>query len=71
MGEFVDGTRSTMTTIDVRSNRIALASGMVSVQGDCTVDEALVKMSEYAAVMRQTLEEVAAAVVEHRVDFSG
>jgi hypothetical protein len=43
---------------------------MVSVQADCTIDEALVKMDEYSRTMGQTLEEVAFQVVEREIRFS-
>jgi AmiR/NasT family two-component response regulator len=48
---------------------IAQASGMVSVQAQCTPDEALVLLDERAADTRQTLKEVALAVVEQKTRF--
>ncbi|MGO9874311.1 MAG: ANTAR domain-containing protein [Acidimicrobiia bacterium] len=46
------------------------ASGMVSVQAGCTVDEALTKLQERARSTGQTIDEVAVAVVERRTRFS-
>jgi AmiR/NasT family two-component response regulator len=51
-------------------NRVSQASGMVSVQADCTVDEALLKLSEYASSRNQTMHETAIEVVERRLRFS-
>jgi hypothetical protein len=42
---------------------------MVSVQAECTLDEALVMLKERAQVSGQTLAEVAAATVERRIRF--
>jgi len=42
---------------------------MVSVQADCSLDEALVLMQERASVHGLTLKEVADAVVEHLIRF--
>ena len=49
--------------------RVSQASGMVSVQADCTLGAALVLMKERAQVQHQSLTEVAAAVVERRIRF--
>jgi hypothetical protein len=46
------------------------ASGMVSVQVGCTLDEALVKMEARARSHDHTLEAVALAVIERRTRFS-
>ncbi len=46
------------------------ATGMVSVQAGCTVDEALTRLQERARSTGQTVDEVAAAVVERRTRFS-
>ena len=58
-----------LTTLDIRTHRVAVASGMVSVQASCSCDQALVLMSDYAEVMKQTLDEVALDVVERRIEF--
>ena len=49
--------------------RVAQASGMVSVQAHCTPDEAVVLMIERAAETRQTVREVAIAIVERKMRF--
>lgn len=49
--------------------RVAQAMGMVSVQVDCTVDDALTTMSEQAAVSRSTVREIAEAVVDGSIRF--
>ena len=49
--------------------RIAQASGMVSIQADCTPDQALVLMTERAAETRQSMKELALAVVERKTRF--
>ena len=49
--------------------RVAQAQGMISVQIDCTLDEALVIMRERALVQHQTLADVAVGVLEHRIRF--
>jgi AmiR/NasT family two-component response regulator len=51
------------------SHRVSQASGMVSVQADCTIDEAVVLMQDRAATMGQTLDEIAAAVVDRSIRF--
>ena len=58
-----------MTALDIRTHRVTVASGIVSVQAGCTCDQALVLMSEYAEVMKQSLEEVALEITEHRIRF--
>ena len=50
--------------------RIAQASGMVSVQAECTVEEALVRIEECAQSMSQSVRQVADAVVERRLRFA-
>jgi len=45
------------------------ASGMVSEQADCTIEEALAMMKERAAVLGQTIEQVATAVVLRKARF--
>jgi len=42
---------------------------MVSVQADCTIDEAVVLMQDRAATMGQTLDEIAAAVIDRSIRF--
>ena len=48
---------------------VAQAAGMVSVQADCTVEEAVVLMATRAASTHQTLEQIARAVVELEIRF--
>ena len=50
--------------------RIAQASGMVSVQADCSCSEAVGMMRERARVERRSLEEIADAVVDRLTRFS-
>ena len=50
------------------SVRVCQASGMVSVQADCTLDEALMFMNDRAQIHR-TLEDIAKGVVERRIRF--
>jgi AmiR/NasT family two-component response regulator len=52
-----------------RSDRVYQAQGMVSVQADCTVDEALDKMTRKAEASGLSLEAVATAIIERRVRF--
>jgi len=58
-----------MPTWEDLSYCVAKAAGMVSVQADCTVDEALVLMQEHAQVRHQTLSEVAEDVLARRTRF--
>jgi hypothetical protein len=52
------------------SARVRQAQGMVSVQADCTVDCALVRLTNRAVRDRSDVEAVARAVVERRIRFS-
>jgi ANTAR domain len=61
--------RGYVPTSDEHSPQVSQASGMVSVQAQCSVDEALVMLKERAQVSGQTLAEVAAATVERRIRF--
>jgi hypothetical protein len=45
------------------------AQGMVSVQAECTLDEALSRMKIVAAATNATLEQVADDVINRRVRF--
>ena len=45
------------------------AAGMVSVQADCLIEEALAMMGDRAAVAHVSLEEIAAAVLDHSITF--
>ena len=49
--------------------RIAQAMGMVSVQADCTLDEALTMIGERAHVDRCAVDEIAASIVERSIRF--
>ena len=51
------------------SAKVIQASGMVSVQAECTVDEALALMHDRAEVHGQTLDEIAEAVLDRRIRF--
>jgi len=51
------------------SAEINQAAGMVSVQADCNIEEALQLMHDRAAVAHVTLEEIAAAVLDHSILF--
>jgi AmiR/NasT family two-component response regulator len=53
-----------------RMAKVAQAQGRVSVQADCTVDEALVLMRERAVETNHTVDEIADDVVRHRIWFS-
>ena len=52
-----------------RSPRVSQASGVVSVQADCTQTEALVMMKDRALISHMTLLEVAELVIRHRIWF--
>jgi hypothetical protein len=52
------------------SNRVYVAAGMVSAQAGCTIDDALQKLSECAGVMHESMDDMAAAVIQRRVSFS-
>jgi AmiR/NasT family two-component response regulator len=52
------------------SEVVAQAAGMVSVQADCTLDEAFERMENVAVPMSQTIEQIALAVIERRLRFS-
>ena len=49
---------------------VALASGMVSAQAACSLDEAFMLMRERAQVAGQSLYDIANAVVERRIRFA-
>ena len=53
-----------------RSDRVFQAQGMVSVQADCTVDEALAKMTDRAQESETSLEAIATAIIERRIRFT-
>lgn len=52
-----------------RLDRISQASGMVSVQAECTVDYALHLMVDRANVTRCTLDDIAVAVIGRSIRF--
>jgi len=52
-----------------RSDRVYQAQGMVALQANCTVDEALTKMAEEAQASHMSVEAIATAVVERRMRF--
>ena len=53
-----------------QSDCMAQASGMVSVQAECSVDEAFAMIAERATTIDLTAEEVAESVVERRFRFA-
>ena len=53
----------------VPNNRVAQASGMVSVQAHCTPDEALVLMQTRADELHHTMAEVAVGIIDHSIRF--
>lgn len=48
---------------------VARAQGMVSVQVDCSLDDALQMMRDRASVSHATLNEIATAVLDHSIRF--
>jgi hypothetical protein len=52
-----------------QANQVDRAQGIVSVQADCTTDDALRKMTDRARLIGQTLEEIARAIIGHRIWF--
>jgi hypothetical protein len=53
-----------------QSDRVAQASGMVSVQAECSVDDALAMIEARAQMIDLTAEDVADSVVDRRFRFS-
>jgi len=51
------------------SVKVHQAAGMVSIQADCELEQAYVLMSDRSAVGQATLDEVAAAVLDHSIRF--
>ena len=49
---------------------VAQAQGMIAVQADCSMDEALALLEQRAADFRHRVETVAVAVVERRFRFA-
>jgi len=52
-----------------RAVKLAQAQGRVSVQADCTLDEALVLMQQRAADTNHSVDEIADAVGKHQIWF--
>jgi hypothetical protein len=52
-----------------RNAKLAQAQGRVSVQADCTADQALVLMQDRAAETEHRLIDIADAVVKHQIWF--
>jgi phage gp46-like protein len=52
------------------SDRVYQAQGMVSVQADCTVDEALAWITEKARESGMSVDAMAAEIIERRVRFA-
>jgi AmiR/NasT family two-component response regulator len=59
-----------MTSWNRHSEVVAQASGMVSVQANCSLDDAFVRIQERAQSTGKTAEEIAKAVVERRMRFA-
>lgn len=53
-----------------RSDRVYQAQGIVSVQANCTVDDALAQMTEKAGESGMSLDAIASAIIEHRLRFT-
>jgi len=45
------------------------AERIVSIQADCTIDEALAEITERAKALSRTLDDIATGVVAHRIWF--
>jgi hypothetical protein len=58
-----------VSTRDDHHPIVSQASGMVSVQAECTLDEALVLMKERALVAGESLLQIAEATVDRRIRF--
>ena len=56
-------------TIWDRTATVAQAQGMVSVQADCTLDQALQMMIDRAQVAHQGLLQIAEATIGHQIWF--
>jgi hypothetical protein len=52
-----------------RTAKVAQAQGVVSVQADCTLDQALQILMERAQVSHQSVLQIATDVVAHRIWF--
>ena len=49
--------------------RLAQAQGMVSIQADCSLDDALRTMRERAQVERRTLDNIVTSVLDRTISF--
>ena len=58
-------------TNGARSARVLQATGMISVQAGCDVDEALTLLQERALATGQTLEHTALDVIDGIIRFDG
>ena len=56
-------------TIWDRTATVAQAQGIVTVQADCSLDEALQMMTDRAQVTHQSLLQIAEGVVAHHIWF--
>jgi hypothetical protein len=63
------GRSSGLVAPNLHSSIVNQAAGMVSVQADCMIQDALVLMSTRADESGITLDEIAAAVVDRAVRF--
>ena len=51
------------------SHNVYQASGIVCVQAECTLDDALAMIKDRAEVSHQSVEAIAVAVIERRIQF--
>jgi AmiR/NasT family two-component response regulator len=49
--------------------KLAQAQGIVTIQADCTLDDALRKMLDRAQINHQSVSQIADAVVAHQIWF--
>ena len=56
-------------SILARSAKVAQAQGIITVQADCTLDDALRKMLDRAQINQQSMAQIADAVVAHQIWF--
>jgi len=60
----------TAVSVWEQMSQLVRAQGRVSVQADCSLDEALQLMQERAVQTEHTLDEIADAVGKHRIWFN-
>jgi AmiR/NasT family two-component response regulator len=57
-------------SIPDQATKLAQAQGIVTVQADCTFDDALRMMEHRAQISHRSLSQIADAVVAHRIWFA-